>query len=145
MDASNFHSVIVHNEPAFLLRIMVALAGGATMSLEGNIFDLRFSQGILLGTEETALLKRAARPSKQSLFLTLRLEAKFIASIIEQIEDAKVMTAIYHVHIERNGIMELSTDDRFLYTTTGPGISGALLQRLKDAKIISDFAPARRW
>jgi hypothetical protein len=144
VDASKWHSVIVQNEPAFLLRLMVALAGNATMALEGNLFELRFPHGVIVGTEETALLKRTARPSKHHLFLVLRLETKFIAPIFEQIEVTEVMSKIYHLHIERNGTMELSTNDRFLYTTTGPGVSAVLLQQLMNAKIISDFRPTSR-
>jgi hypothetical protein len=133
------HAIIVHHQSAFLLRMMVALAGNATMSLEGNIYDLRFLEGILSGTEETPLLKRVSRPPQG--FLVLRLEPKFVEPIFQQIEDIKVMRTIIHLQIERRGILELSAYDRFEYTTSGPGASAAFLQRLKDAKVISNFVP----
>jgi hypothetical protein len=138
------HWLNVRDKPAFLLRIMQELAGGAKMSLEGDLAKCEFAAEVILGHDETNVLKRNTILPKQD-FIVLDLEPEVIDSIFKQIMAAGLSRTIVHVQIERDGILELGAYDNFHpdCVVTRSGISTELLTELKSKHILRDFVVAK--
>ena len=119
---------------------MVELAGDARMSLEGDLSRCQLSDSIIVTRDETAILKRNTVVPIQD-FVVLRLEPDTVPTIFKQVMVAGLSRAIIHVQIERNGMLELAAYDNFDMecVMTGPDISPALLDELKDAKVLHEF------
>ena len=141
------HSANVRDKPAFLHRLMIELAGNAFMSLEGDLSHCQLSDGIVVTREETAILKRNTRAPIQD-FVVLRLVPEAIPAIFKQVMAAGLNRGIIHVQIERDGVLELAAYDNFdsECVITGPDVSPALLDELKNTKVLREFRDmSSRW
>jgi hypothetical protein len=134
------HSLDVWQRAALLHRLMIQLAGNAYMSLEGDLSSCRFTDDVVASYAETAVLKRNTLAPEQG-FVVLRLTPETIDPIFRQVMTAGLKQAIIHVQIEREGMLELGAYDNFHRESvvTGPGISVALLDELKDTKVLRGF------
>jgi hypothetical protein len=135
------HNPVVRDKPGFLRRLMEELAGDARMSLEGDLSQCRLGEDIIVGRDETHVLKRNTLSPRQD-FVVLRLTPETVAPIFKQVMAAGLKRAIIHVQIERNGVLELGAYDNFHpeCVVTGPGVSAALLEELKSKNVIGAFA-----
>jgi len=133
----------VRDKPGFLHRLMVELAGNTHMSIEGDLSHCRFTDDLVVTRDETAILKRNTIVPKQD-FVVVRLTPESVSPIFKQIMAAGLKRAIIHVQIERNGVLELSACDNFHpdCVVTGPGVSAALLDELKNKNVLRDFEVA---
>ncbi len=122
---------------------MVELAGNTHMSIEGDLSHCRFTDDLVVTRDETAILKRNTIVPKQD-FVVVRLTPESVSPIFKQIMAAGLKRAIIHVQIERNGVLELSACDNFHpdCVVTGPGVSAALLDELKNKNVLRDFEVA---
>ncbi len=122
---------------------MVEFAGNTQMSLEGDLSHCRFIDDLVATRDETAILKRNTIWPKQD-FVVLRLTPETVGPIYKQVMQAGLKRAIIHVQIERDGVLELHAHDHFHpeCTTTGPGVSAALLDELKSTNVLRDFMAA---
>ena len=137
------HHVAVHKKAEFLRRLMFELAGHAQMSLEGDLSRCRFADDVTVTSDETATLKRNTVAPRQD-FLVLRLRPETCAPILKEIMAAGLKSAIIHVQIERDGVLELGAYDNFhdQCVVTGPGVSAVLLEELKSTRVLRDFKAA---
>jgi len=135
-----FHRVNVREKPAFLHRLMQELAGKSTISFEGDLSHCRFIEDLIERYDRVAALHRNTMWPKRD-FVVLRLATENVEKIYEQVMAAGLKHAIVHVQIERRGVLELAAYDNFHpdCTTTGPGVRVALLNQLKDARVLHDF------
>src|SRR4051812_13540858 len=106
------HWPVVRDKPGFLHRMMRELAGDSLISLEGDLSRCRFPVHLVVGHDETRLLRRNTHIPRQD-FVVLRLSTDAIAPIFEQVMSAGLERAIIHVLIERGGILELGAYDNF--------------------------------
>ncbi len=138
------HWVDVRDKPAFLHRLMTELAGNAHMSLEGDLSQCRWNEELVVVRNETPILKRNTRVPTLD-FVVLALTPECVAPVLQQVMGAGLKRAIIHLQIERNGVLELGAYDNFDpdCVVTGPGISQALLQELKNKNILRDFEVAQ--
>jgi hypothetical protein len=120
--------------------MMVELAGNAQMSIEGDLSRCRFTDDVILTSDETAILKRNTTAPRQD-FAVLRLTYQTVDPIYKQVMAAGLKHAIIHVQIERDGVQQLGAYDHFHHecVVTGPGVSPALLDELKKANVLRDF------
>lgn len=134
------HSVNVRDKPGFLHRLMIEMAGDATMSLEGDLSRCRFTDDVVLSHDETNMLKRNTITPKQD-FIVLRLRPETVAPIFKQVMAAGLKRAIIHVQIERNGVLELGAYDNFdpVCVVTGPRINIELLNELTSKNVLRNF------
>jgi hypothetical protein len=134
------HLVNVRDKAAFLRRLMIELASNAQISLEGDLSGCRFDDGIVVTREETAILKRNTLSPVQD-FVVLRLAPETVQTILKQVTAVGLNRAIIHVQIERNGVLELAAYDNFdgECVMTGPYVSPALLDELKNVKVLREF------
>jgi hypothetical protein len=142
------HWLDVRDKPALLHRLMRELAGGAQISLEGDLSSCRFAEDVVACRDETVILKRNTSVPKVD-FVVLRLTPETIRPIFEQVMKAGIRRAIVHVQIERGGVLELAACDNFHQdcVVTGPGVSPALLEELRKTNVLRDFkvaAPPQR-
>ncbi len=135
-----FHRVNVREKPVFLHRLMRELAGKSTISLEGDLSQTQPPEDLIVRYDRVAALHRNTMWPKQD-FIVLQLAPEHVGRIYEQVMAAGLKRAIIHVQIERKGVLELAAYDNFHpdCTTTGPGVSVALLYELKAAKVVRDF------
>lgn len=140
MTVSVSHWPDVRDEPGFLHRLMIELAGEARMSLEGDLTSCRFNDEFVVSREETGILKRNTLTPKQD-FVVLRLTSETVDSIFKQMMAAGLKRAIIHIQIERNGVLELGAYDNFDpgCVVTGPGVSLALLDEMKRTNVLREF------
>jgi len=137
------HSLSVRDKADFLHRLMVEPAGNAYMSLEGDLSSCRLADDLVATRDETAILRRNTLAPKQD-FVVLRLEPETVGPIFKQVMAAGLKRAIIHLQIERDGVLEMGAYDNFHHESvvTGPGISGALLDELKNTNVLRDFKVA---
>ncbi len=137
------HTPNVSDKPRFLHRLMIALAGDARLSLEGELSHCRFPEEIVVGSDETSTLKRHTLYPRQD-FVVLRLSPETVEPIFKQVMAAGLKRAIIHVQVERSGVLELGAYDNFHpdCVTTGPAVSLVLLEELKSTGVLHDFGKA---
>lgn len=137
------HLLEVLAAPRMLHRMMEELAGDSRLSLEGNLSKCRFEENWIVSYEELPPLMRGTSVPRQH-FIVLRLIPEFVEPIYEQIMKAEIRRSVIHIQIERNGVLELGAYDNFHAdcVVTGPGVSEALLIRLKDDAILRSFKAA---
>src|SRR5215813_9408118 len=101
----------VRDKFAFMLAVMGKVAGGAHISFEGDLepFQLRDIPGA--SGKETELLKRNTLWPKQD-FVVLPLEEATIQYIVRAM-GSSWSRRIYHIQIERNGVLEFGSYDSF--------------------------------
>ena len=133
----------VRDKPGFLRRLMVALAGGAEISLEGNLSRCRFADDLVRSRDDAGTLKRGTLWPRQD-FVVLRLEPETIAPIFAQVMAAGLKRNIIHIQIHKGGALELGAYDSFGSgsVVTGPGVSAALLAEMQANGVIRSFAVA---
>ncbi len=74
----------VRDKAGFLCRLMEEFAGGASMSLGGDLSRCNFADEMVLGREEVGLLKRNPLYPRQD-FVVLRLEPQTVAPLFDQV------------------------------------------------------------
>jgi hypothetical protein len=139
------HWVNVRDKPAFLHRLMVELAGGAQMSLEGDLSRCHFADSLVLARDEVGCLKRGTHHPRQD-FVVLRLEPETVAAIFGEVIGAGLFRAIIHVQIEREAALQHGAYDNFHpeCVVTGPEVSAALLSELTSKTVLRNFGMAGR-
>ncbi len=102
---------VVRDKRRLLLAVMANLAGGAHISFEGNLRNLRLRELPGASEEETAALKRNTTWPKQD-FVVLAIEGSAADSIMAALGGV-VPRSILHIQIEKNGILEFGAYDQF--------------------------------
>jgi len=119
---------------------MAELAGNTRISLEGHLSSCQFENLSAVSHVETAILKRNTLVPKLD-FVVAMLSPEMVEPVFDQVMKAGLTDNIIHVQIERNGALELGAYDNFHpeCVVTGSGVSTALLDELKDKKIIREY------
>lgn len=138
----NGHTVQVAKKAAFLRQLVELLAGGARLSLEGDLSRCRFDEALIISREAAEEVRRNTLIPQQD-FVILRLEPETIDAIFKQVLAAG-FRAIVHVQIERNGVLELGAYDHFHKdcVVTGQGVTPAFLAQLREQRVVRGFDPA---
>ena len=144
MNDTLLHLVHVRDRPAFLQRVMTVLAGGARMSLEGDLSRCRFTDDLVLSRDAIGTLNRNTIWPRLD-FVVLKLEPETVAPILKQVVSAGIKRGIRHIQIERDGVKQLGAYDNFdpECVVTGPQVSPDLLEAMKVERIIHSFKPAK--
>jgi hypothetical protein len=137
--------LVARDKPGLLVAMMRALAGGARISLEG---ELSRCHGVLslpgASVEETEVLLRATIYPVQG-FVVLPLESETVRPILDQIlPEGRVVRDIIHVQIERGGRLEFGAYDNFHRecVVCGAAVSRELLERLRVSGVLRSWKSA---
>jgi hypothetical protein len=135
------HWIDVRDKPGFLRRLMSGLAGGARMSLEGDLSKCLFSDDHVVARDEAGVLKRSTLSPRLD-FVIVKLEPDTVAVLFKQLMAAGVTENIIHVQIERNGALQLGAYDNFHRdcVVTGPEVSAELLREMQVSSVVRSFA-----
>jgi hypothetical protein len=130
----------VWRKKEFLRRVMMELSGAAQLSLEGDLSRGRFPESMVIGKDETPVLKRSTVDPVLD-FLRLSLEPETVEPIFDAIMALGLRKAIIHLQIERGGVLQLGAYDHFHpdCVISGPGISASFLSELRSAKVVREF------
>ncbi len=133
--------VDVRQPAPFLRRIMRELAGGALLSLEGDLSSAEFPEQAVASRGPIGLLRRNTIAPPLD-FLVLRLEPEFADQIFSQVSRIGLRDRIVHVQIEKSGQLELGAYDNFhaACVVTGGAISAHLLAELRAAGVVREFS-----
>ena len=101
----------VKDKSRLLLAMMNALAGNAHVSFEGDLSGLRLSAIPGSSERETDALKRQTRWPEQN-FITVPLEAETAKAVLFAI-GGNVPRKIFHIQIEKKGVVEFAAYDNF--------------------------------
>ena len=130
---------LVRDKRRLLLAMMEELAGDAHTSFEGDFSGLRLLSTPGASQEETPALKRNTRWPKQD-FVVLPLEPSMSKTIVSAI-GGTVPSAIIHIQIEKNGLLQFAAYDNFhpLCIVFGPGVKRTVLQSLVSQNILRPY------
>ena len=143
MAATVSHWIDVRDKPGFLHRLMSELAGGARMSLEGDLSKCHFNDDHVVAREEVGLLKRSTLSPRLD-FVIVKFEPDTVAALSKEVIVAGVTKNIIHVQIERNASLQLGAYDNFHRdcVVTGPEVSVELLAEMQVSGVVRSLALA---
>lgn len=125
---------------------MEELAGDAHISFEGDFRGLRLLSTPVASQEETPVLRRATVWPKQD-FVVLPLEPSMSKTIVSAL-GGTVPSAIIHIQIEKNALLQFAAYDNFHPQCIffGPGVKEAFLESLESQNIMRPYTerPPRR-
>jgi len=134
---------LVRDKRRLLLAMMEELAGDAHISFEGDFCGLRLLSMPGASQEETPALKRNTLLPKQD-FVVLPLEPSMTKTIVSAI-GGTVPSAIIHIQIERNALLQFAAYDNFhpQCIVFGTGVKEAVLESLVSQSIMRPYTKRR--
>src|SRR5438874_11372588 len=137
-------SIDVRDKPAFFLAAIRLLAGGARISLEGNLAGLEVLSSPDISPTETNVLARQTLVPRQD-FVVLALEPEKIGHLAEGSPPSRLVRDVEHIQIEKEGRLELGIYDNFHPDSSWAGeqFSPEFLDRLKEKGILRDRTRAQ--
>jgi hypothetical protein len=137
---------VVRDKRRLLLAMMDALAGDASISFEGNLAGLELLKMPGASQEVTAPFKRNTTWPKQD-FVVVPLEPSASRAIISAI-GGTVPNRIFHIQIEKEGLIQFSACDNFHPQCIffGAAVKQEVLESLVTESIIRPYTvrPPRR-
>jgi hypothetical protein len=135
--------VDVRDKPAFFVAAMRLLAGGARVSLEGNLSGLDLVSVAGATDEESPVLPRQTLVPRQD-FVVLPVEPETISAIAARTPGARLVEDIEHIQMEKNGRLEVGLYDNFDRDSSwaGEAFSVVLLDQLKEKGILRGWRRA---
>jgi len=137
---------LVRDKRRLLLAMMEELAGDANISFEGDFRGLLLLSTPGASQEETPALKRNTLWPKQD-FVVLPLERSMSKSIVSAI-GGTVPSAIIHIQIEKNALLQFAAYDNFhpQCIVFGTGVKQGVLETLLSQNILRPYTerPPRR-
>jgi hypothetical protein len=134
----------VHDKRRLLLAMMEELAGGAHVSLEGDLRGLRLSSVAGASGEPTATLKRNTLSPKQD-FVIVPLEPSMAQKILAAI-GGTIPGAIIHIQIEKDGQLQFGAYDNFHQECIffGSEVKEDFIKSLVSQNIMTPFTERRQ-
>ena len=132
--------VNVRDKPSFLRRVMLALAGDAEISFEGDLSSVTFPPDLMNVSESDSL--RRATVSPQMDFVRCPLNQTTVVPILNTLGSGKeLVSEIIHIQISVSGKLEFGAYDQFHpdCVVTGSRVSRELLSELADCGIVRSF------
>jgi hypothetical protein len=143
--------IVPRDKAGLLVAMMRALAGGASISFEGDLSRCTFPAGLRPTGDETPALRRHTAVPRQD-FRVLSLEPETLPQILEVVlKDSRSMKDIVHIQIEKGGRLEFGSYDNFHSECVAAfhGVSTDLLNRLQQKGVIRSwtepYVGATRW
>ena len=135
--------VDVRDKPAFFVAAMRLLAGGARVSLEGNLSGLDLESVAGVTNEESPVLPRQTLVPRQD-FVVLPVEPETISAIATCTPGARLVEDVEHIQMEKNGRLEVGLYDNFDPDSSwaGEAFSVVLLDQLKEKGIVRGWRRA---
>jgi hypothetical protein len=135
--------VDVRDKPAFFVAAMRLLAGGARVSLEGNLSGLDLESVAGVTNEESPILPRQTLVPRQD-FVVLPVEPETISAIATRTPGARLVGDVEHIQMEKNGRLEVGLYDNFDPDSSwaGEAFSVGLLDQLKEKGILRGWRRA---
>jgi hypothetical protein len=135
--------VDVRDKPAFFVAAMRLLAGGARVSLEGNLSGLDLESVAGVTNEESPILPRQTLVPRQD-FVVLPVEPETISAIATRTPGARLVGDVEHIQMEKNGRLEVGLYDIFDPDSSwaGEAFSVGLLDQLKEKGILRGWRRA---
>jgi len=143
---------VARDKPGLLIAMMRQLAGGASISFEGNLSRCAFGPDFQPSGEETPSLRRQTVWPKQD-FVVLPLLSESVRPILDVIlPDNRYLDDIVHIQIEKGGQLQFGSYDQFhpeCIVGFPPGVTPELLDRLQSSGVIRSWSVphegASRW
>ncbi len=134
---------LVRDKRRLLLAMMEELTGEAHISFEGDLRGLRLLSTSGASQEETFALKRNTLQPKQD-FVVLPLEPSMSKTIVSSI-GGTIPSAIIHIQIEKNGLLQFAAYDNFhpQCIVFGTGVKPAVLDSLVSQGITRPYTKRR--
>ena len=134
---------LVRDKRRLLLAMMEELTGEAHISFEGDLRGLRLLSTSGASQEETFALKRNTLQPKQD-FVVLPLEPSMSKTIVSSI-GGTIPSAIIHIQIEKNGLLQFAAYDNFhpQCIVFGTGVKPVVLESLVCQGIMRPYTKRR--
>ena len=135
----------VRDKPAFLRRIIVALAGDAEISFEGDLKSFNFPPDLVNNFESDSLRRATLIPEMD--FVRCLLNHTTVAPILNALGSGKELVSdIIHIQISVSDRLEFGAYDKFHRdcVVTGSRVPTELLSELKHCGIIRTFELANK-
>ncbi|MEM9284063.1 MAG: hypothetical protein AAGA96_19770 [Verrucomicrobiota bacterium] len=135
--------VDVRDKPSFLRRIILALAGDAEISFEGDLSLFALPLELVTGSESSSLRRATLVPEMD--FVRCPLNESSVTPILETLGSRKEWVSdIIHIQISVSNRLQFGAYDQFHRdcVVTGSRVPIDLLSDLKDCGIIRSFEPA---
>jgi hypothetical protein len=134
------HRLEVRKNAAFFRHVLSQLAGGAVLSLEGDLSQCKFDPHLVAATDETGLLKRNTIWPRQD-FVALHLEPDNVDAIFKEAMAAGFKRGIIHIQVERKGELQFASYDNFSPggVWAGPSVPESFLQDLRSTGVIANY------
>ena len=135
----------VRDKPAFLRRIMIALASDAEISFEGDLKSFAFPAELTDESESDSL--RRATISPEMDFVRCPLNPATVTPILNTLgTGAELVSDIIHIQISVSGRLEFGAYDQFHRdcVVVGAGVPTDLLSELTERGIIRSFEPGNK-
>lgn len=137
------HRLEVRKNAALFHHLISQLAGGAILSLEGDLSRCKFDPRLIAATDEVGLLKRNTTWPRQD-FIALYLEPENVDAILKEAMAAGFKNGIIHIQVERHGELQFGCYDNFSTggVWTGSDIRTSFLNDLQSTGVIASYQPA---
>ena len=135
----------VRDKPAFLRRIIVALAGDAEISFEGVLKSFNFPPNLINKSESDSLRRATLTPEMD--FVRCPLNQTTVTPILNALGSGKELVSdIIHIQISVSDRLEFGAYDQFHRdcVVTRSRVPIDLLSELKHRGIIRTFEPANK-
>lgn len=139
------------DKPGLLRAMMLALAGDAHVSFEGDLSRCIFAESLQPSADETEALQRQTISPRQD-FVVLPLPPEAVRPILDVVlPDRRYLDDIIHIQIERDRELEFGSYDNFHRecVVCYAGVDTSLLDRLNSSGVIRSWQVAppdqHRW
>ncbi|MEZ5324888.1 MAG: hypothetical protein R3F19_07485 [Verrucomicrobiales bacterium] len=133
----------VRDKPAFLRRIILALAADAEISFEGDLRAFDFPHDLMNASESDSLRRATSTPEMD--FVRCPLNEATVAPILIALGTGnELVSDIIHIQISVSDRLEFGAYDQFHpdCVLAGPMVPEKLLSELQDSGIIRSFEHA---